>query len=134
MSDKKPQKPAAFIFGKRPETVTSAVKFTSVTGAEVDIECQFKYRTRKELAQLWDEISAPSGAAKQDAEDFSYERMFGAGMEIDAERTLKYLVGWPLEIALDAAGLIRLFDEEAGAAKAFWDAYRSVILAGRLGN
>ena len=54
MSENKPQKPAAFIFGARPETVTAAVKFTSVTGAEVDIECQFKYRTRKEFSKLWD--------------------------------------------------------------------------------
>ena len=59
MSENNPQKPAAFIFGSRPETVTATVKFTSVTGAEVDIECQFKYRTRKEFSQFWDEVAKP---------------------------------------------------------------------------
>ena len=134
MSDNKPQKPAAFIFGKRPETVTAPVKFTSVTGAEVDIECTFKYRTRKEFAQLWDEISSPSGAVNPEKEDFSYERMVSSGMDGDAKNTLKYLASWPLDLELNSENLVRLFDEESAVARHFWEAYRNATLHGRLGN
>lgn len=133
MSDKKPQKPAAFIFGKRPETITAAVKFTSVTGAEVDIECQFKYRTRKEFSALWDEISGPVEGQITD-EDFSYAKLTSKGLTIDADRTLKFLTAWPLDLELSQESVVQLFDEEPAAPGALWDAYRKTCLGVRQGN
>lgn len=127
------QKPAAFIFGKRPETITSAVKFTSVTGAQVDIECQFKYRTRKEFSKLWDEVSEPVTGNAAD-EDFSFAGLADKGLKVNAERTLQYLVGWPLELELNVESIIQLFDEEPDAPGAFWDAYRLALTKGRQGN
>ena len=133
MSENKPQKPAAFIFGARPETVTAAVKFTSVTGAEVDIECQFKYRTRKEFSKLWDEVAEPVMGNATDP-DFSYAGLADKGLKVNAERTLQYLTGWPLELELNAENIIQLFDEEPDAPGAFWDAYRLALTKGRQGN
>lgn len=133
MSDNKPQKPPAFIFGKRPESVTAAVKFTSVTGAVVDIECTFKYRTRKEFSKLWDEISEPVTGDTTD-ENFSFASLADKGLKVNAERTLQYLSGWPLELELSAVNVIQLFDEEPDAPGAFWDAYRLAVTKGRQGN
>lgn len=134
MSDNKPQKPPAFIFGKRPETVTAAVKFTSVTGAEVDIECQFKYRTRKEFSQLWDELAEPvTGGAAADAMP-TFAQLADKGLKVNAERTLKYLSGWPLDLELNAENVLQLFDEEPDAPAAFWNAYRMACTEGRRGN
>lgn len=133
MSDKKPAKPPAFIFGKRPDTVTASVKFTSVTGVEVDIECQFKYRTRKEFSTLWDEVSEPVMGNVTDP-DFSYAGLANKGLKVNAERTLQYLAGWPLELELNAENIIQLFDEEPDAPAAFWDAYRQALTKGRQGN
>ncbi|WP_432490733.1 phage tail assembly chaperone, partial [Flavonifractor plautii] len=56
------------------------------------------------------------------------------GLEFSAERTLKYLVGWGVEIELNKAALVQLFDEEPNAAAAFWDAYRAALVDGRVKN
>ena len=133
MTDSTATKPPAFIFGKRPKTITAPVKFTSVTGAEVDIECTFKYRTRKEFSQLWDEIAEPVVGDSTDP-DFSFAGLADKGLKVNAERTLKYVTGWPLELELNAENIIQLFDEEPDAPGAFWDAYRQALTKGRQGN
>lgn len=134
MSDTKKQKPAAFIFGARPESVTATVEFTSVTGAEVKIDCTFAYRTRKEFGVMWDEIADSKIPALADGEVFSFARLADQGMDVNAERTLKYLKGWPLELEVNKANLVQLFDEEPAAPSAFFEAYRAACTEGRLGN
>lgn len=132
MTDKK--KPAAYIFGARPETLSASVKFKSVTGVDVDILCQFKYRDRVEFAAFWDEISDTKLPDLKDGEKFSFERLAGQGLESTATRTLQFLQSWPLELAVNQDNLIRMFREEPAAAGAFWDAYRGACAEGRLGN
>lgn len=130
----KKQKPASFIFGERPESITAPVQFTSVTGIEVDIQCTFKYRTRKEFGALWDEISDVKMPELAEGEKFSFENLADQGIEINAERTLKYLAAWPLDQELSKENIVQLFDEEPGAPAAFWNAYRKASTEGVLGN
>lgn len=132
MTDKK--KPAAYIFGARPETLSAPVQFKSVTGVDVDIVCQFKYRDRVEFAAFWDEISDAKAPELKEGEKFTFERIAGQGLSISAERTLKFLHAWPLELDVNKANLMRMFREEPAAAGAFWDAYRGACAEGRLGN
>lgn len=133
-STTKPEKPAAYIFGERPETLSAHVKFKSVTGTDVDIECQFKYRDRVEFAAFWDEISDAKPPELKDGEQFSFERLAKHGLEASAERALQFLKAWPLELELNKENLMRLFLEEQVAAAAFWEAYRKVSTEGRVGN
>lgn len=130
----KSSKPAAFIFGTRPENITAPVKFQSVTGAFVDIPCQFKYRTRKEFSALWDKLVKPLGADQIQPEDFSFARLADRGLRHAAESTLEFLSDWPLEIELNVDNIVRLFDEEPAAQEAFWNTYRLASNEGRLGN
>lgn len=134
MSETKKQKPAPFIFGARPASITAPVTFKSVTGAEVDIECTFKYRTRKEFSVLWDEISDVQMPELAEGEKFSFARLANQGLEVNADRTLKYLAGWPLELPISKANLMQLFDEEPAAPAAIWEAYRRACTEGVLGN
>ena len=132
MTDKK--KPAAFIFGARPEFITAPVEFKSVTGADVKIDCKYTYRTRKEFATLWDEIADVKMPELPEGEKFSFARLADQGIDINAERTLKYLTGWPLELEITKENLAQLFNEEPAAPTAFWDAYRKACTEGVLGN
>lgn len=134
MTDTNNTKPPAFIFGARPKTVEARVIFKSVTGAEVDIPCQFKYRTRKEFAQLWDKLAEPMQSDQANTGDFSFSSLADKGLQVNAERTLEYLTGWPLDLELSADNVIRMFDEEPAASEAFWNAYRGACTEGRLGN
>lgn len=128
------QKPPAFIFGARPETVAATVSFVRVTGDVIDLDCKFHYRTRREFSALWDEVSDAKIPQVAEGEKFSFAGLADRGLEFSVERTLKYLAGWDLEIEFDKAALLDLFDQEPNAAAAFWDAYRGAILEGRVKN
>ena len=133
-ADEAGKKPPAFIFGARPETITAPVSFVRVTGEVAEMDCKFKYRTRREFGELWDEVSNANVPPPADGEKFSFANLADRGLEFSAERTLKYLVGWGVEIELNKAALVQLFDEEPNAAAAFWDAYRAALVDGRVKN
>lgn len=128
------QKPPAFIFGDRPDTITAPVSFVRITGAVFEMDCQFKYRTRKEFGALWDEVSDAQAPQPVDGEKFSFASLADRGLDFTVERTLKYLSGWGLDIELDKASLRQLCDEEPNAAPAFWEAYRAALVDGRVKN
>lgn len=133
-ADEAGKKPPAFIFGARPETITAPVSFVRVTGEVAEMDCKFKYRTRREFGELWDEVSNANVPQPAEGEKFSFANLADRGLEFSAERTLKYLVGWGVEIELNKAALVQLFDEEPNAAAAFWDAYRAALVDGRVKN
>lgn len=129
------QKPPAFIFGARPVTVESDVKFKSVTGIDVDITCQFKYRDRKEFAALWDSLMGLKAApVPPRPEEATFEALADRDIKTHAEQALEYLSGWPLELPLNKQSLEQMFTEEPRAAGAFWEAYRRVCIEGPLGK
>ena len=130
----KKQKPDSFIFGARPETLTADVKFTSVTGVEVDMACTFVYRDREEFGALWDEIADAKLPELPEGEKFTFERLAKEGVEFSADRTMKFLLGWPLDLEFCRENVLRMFREETTAAAAFWEAYRGACTEGRLGN
>ena len=147
---KKTDKPAAFVFGKRPETISGTVEFPLPDGTSAKLDCKFKYRTRKEFGALWDEIAGASLAvgapqpdaskdeADKDAEDapkFTFAGMFERGDEANADNALKYLAAWNEEHpALTKDTLTELFDQAPAAPAAIWNAYRQLCTTGRLGN
>lgn len=145
MTTKKTDKPAAFVFGKRPETIAGTVEFPLPDGTSAKLDCKFHYRTRKEFGALWDEISGASlamaapqsdaGQADADTPKFTFAGMFERGDEANASNTLKYLAAWNEEHpALTKDTLVELFDQAPAAPAAIWDAYRQLCTTGRLGN
>lgn len=129
--------PPAFIFGNRPEFIEGVVKFPLPDGTEADVKTKFAYRTRKEFGALWDEIAASGQelAKPEEGEVITYEGMMGKGNASNAKNAIKYILGWEgVPVELSAQSLEQLFDEAPAAANAFWEAYRTVILSGRLGN
>ena len=136
MSTKKNADKPAFILGKRPETISDTIEFPLPDGTTAKVPCDFKYRTRKEFGQLWDQISAGAGeAVKVDGEKFTFEGMFARGDAVNAENALEYLASWPDTMpALTKETLIELFDQAPAAPAAFWNGYRDLCTKGRLGN
>ncbi|UBB16133.1 phage tail assembly chaperone [Comamonas odontotermitis] len=133
-TETKKQKPAAFIFGARPESIPGTVEFTSVTGQEVKLECQFIYRTRKEFAQFWDQLAEAKVNGFEEGEKFSFAKLADQGIEANAKRTMQFVKSWPLDLELSQKNLEQLFDEEPEAPSAFWEKYRAMCTEGRLGN
>lgn len=141
------KKPAAFILGKRPETITATVPLTLPTGEINAIKCQFKYRTRSEFGQFWDSLTGPkpqvpspdAGQEQPEQPAPPPERLtFSAALDdanrINVDNTLQFLVGWNLEHDLSPENLHQLFDEVPAAASELFEAYRAAVVQGRLGN
>lgn len=136
MTTKKTQ-PAAFILGKRPEFLLSTVKFPLPDGTEAAVEVKFTYRTRTEFGALWDEVAASGQtlAAPVEGEAVTYAGLMGKGNAANAKNTMQFLASWEgVPVDLNEANLEQLFDEAPAASPAFWEAYRSAVLSGRLGN
>lgn len=133
-ADTPKQKPAAFIFGERPSTITGPVAFTSVSGQEVDMECTFVYRTRAEFAQFWDEVQQTKVEEFGEGEEFTQKKLTDRLHNLLADRALMYLKAWPLEIELSHENLVALFDQEPSAPAAFFNAYQLACQYGRQGN
>lgn len=60
---------------------------------------------------------------------FSFAGLADKGLKVNAERTLQYLVGWPLELELNVESIIQLLQFDAPGA--FWDAHRLALTKGR---
>ena len=135
-TETKKQKPAAFIFGARPESIPGTVEFTSVTGQDVKLECQFIYRTRKEFGEFWDKILGANASSANSGELFSHAKFADQTIETNADRISQVLKSWPLDLPLNRETLLQMFDEEPEAAGAFWDKYTQLCFAGiqRQGN
>lgn len=130
------KEPAPFILGKRPESISDTIEFPLPDGTDAKIPCQFKYRTRKEFGDLWDQITAEAGeSVKIDGDKFSFAGMFERGDAVNAANALEYLMGWPDTMPpLTKETLIELFDQAPAAAQAFWNGYRDLCTKGRVGN
>jgi len=130
------KEPAPFILGKRPESIPGTIEFPLPDGTDAKIPCRFKYRTREEFGDLWDEITEGAGGGVQlDGEKFSFAGMFKRGAAANADNVLKYLVGWADDMPpLSKETLIAVFDQAPASAQAFWDGYRQLCTTGRVGN
>lgn len=128
------KKPAAYIFGERPDLITAPVEFTSVTGAEVSMECTFVYRDREEFAAFLDLVSAMNVPDPKEGEAATFERLAKASNNVLADRVMQFLKGWPLDLEFNRANVLRLLREESAAFKALFEAYRTACDEGRRGN
>lgn len=133
--------------GKRPKSFKRVVSFPMLDGTTGTIECQFKYRTRKEFGQFIDgiteaaralgkqaEAEAAERADDQDPKPFSLAEHLEKTVGASADYTLQILDGWNLDYPLNKETLEQLSDELPGAMAAITETYRAAINEGRLGN
>lgn len=135
--------------GNRPKSFKRVVSFLMLDGTTGTIECQFKYRTRKEFGQFIDGITeaaraqgkladeerqAAGLADGQETKPFSLAEHLEKTVGASADYTLQILDGWNLDYPLDKDTLEQLSDELPGAMAAITEAYRAAINEGRLGN
>ncbi len=136
---------AKIILGKRPEFFKKAVKFPMLDDTIGIIECQYKYRTRKEFSEFVDarvklELDAATAAAAAIApadDDGTGPPMVLSTVRLNEGRAayiLDILKGWNVEAELNLENVIQLVDELPAAAVAIIETYRLAVHEGRLGN
>ncbi|MEH6434284.1 phage tail assembly chaperone [Massilia sp. DD77] len=142
------------VLGKRPKNFKKEVSCKMLDGSAGCMEVTYKYRTRKELAELTDDLQA----RLKDEANAEIER-FKAAMEkakADGEKipeftltqteivnrqsaiTVEYILAiveeWNLDAPFDKDGVTELVDTLPAMVEALKDDYRAAINEGRLGN
>lgn len=126
---------AKITLGKRPEVVTSIVRFKDLDGSDVAIECQYKYRNKTEFGKLQDEVFEIKSLQAPDAPPIDGQAgVMQLGIERQAAYLQRLLAGWNLDLPLDSDNLVALCNETPGAALAIIEGYRLAMVEGRLGN
>jgi hypothetical protein len=126
--------------GARPEHFTRMVKFPMVEGGTGQIQCKFKYRTRKEFAKFLDTLVADAKAqselkANDEAEAvFSVIDMVSKTVSANAKYIAQVLDGWDLDEDLTPENIEQLADEQPAAVSAIMETYRAAIADGAAKN
>lgn len=136
------------ILGKRPTSFKRSISFPMIEGGEGCMDLDLKYRTRKELAALTDEIQA-AGKAQAEADYDAAKAKIEAGavievltqtdlLERDITLQVDYVMqvvdGWNLDEEFSRAAVEQLADEVPAAIGAIIETYRKAVNEGRSGN
>jgi hypothetical protein len=134
--------------GARPKTFVRTITFPMVEGGEGCMELTFKYRSRKELAKLTDEVQA-AAQAQHDAdiaaikakaeksepiEPLKQVDLLDRDVSLQVDYLMQVVEGWNLDEKFDRAAVEQLADEVPAAIGAAIETYRKAINEGRLGN
>jgi Phage tail assembly chaperone len=123
--------------GARPESFTHPVEVKLHDGETGVIKMTYIYRTRKQFANLVDDIfeeakmKQPVGDAQM---DLSMSKFIAERDGTSIEYIMRIATGWDLESEFNRENVTQLCDELPGVALAVIDAYRAASLEGRLGN
>jgi hypothetical protein len=123
---------AKLVLGQPPKSFKRNVTFKLIDGSDAVIECEFKYRTRKEFGSFIDGVF--TDADEPATGEFSMKKLMERTSLKNAEYLAEVLEGWNLDVDLDKTALEQLADEVPSAVAAIMEAYRTGVLEGRLGN
>lgn len=142
MSTKNPK----FAFGKTPEIFKRTVEVIDIEGGVSEIEFTFKYRTKKQFAELLDEgikaTKAEHAANVPESEkegldaisDQFYSDLIAKNDKKSAEHVLKIAKGWDLADEFTVDKLMQLENDYPGSLQAIAQTYAKAVSEVRTKN
>ncbi len=142
MSTKNPK----FAFGKTPDTFPRTVEIIDIEGGVSEIEFTFKYRTKKQFAELLDEgikaAKAEHAASVPESEkegldaisDQFYSDLISKNDKKSAEHVLKIAKGWDLADEFTVDKLMQLENDYPGSLQAIAQTYAKAVSEVRTKN
>lgn len=138
-------KPVRIRLGQRPGSFRRLVEFPMHDGTTGCMTVSYVYRTRREFAQLQDELQTPSeqpappaAADGERVEQPALAPFWSRVMDtVNADSVIyvmKIIDGWDLEVPFGSEAVAQLVDEMPNATRAICATYREAIVDGRLGN
>lgn len=119
------------VLGKRPKNFKSVITCQTADGESLSIEWSFQYRTKREFAELADEMFGKD-APTENAE--TMKAALEGSIEMQAKWIMKIADGWNLDVEMTRESVEQLCDEFPAHALETIGRYRQIILDGRLGN
>jgi hypothetical protein len=134
--------------GNRPKSFARTITFAMLEGGEGRMEVTYKYRSRKELAKLTDEVQAAAQAQheadieaikakaekKEPIEHLKQVDLLDRDISLQVDYLMQVVEGWDLDEKFDRSAVEQLADEVPAAITAAIETYRKAINEGRVGN
>ena len=121
--------------GKAPENFKCTVTFSKLDKTKVSIDLDFKYRTRKQYAELIDAVVKGEEDKKPKKDETkTFTELLEKGSNETIDFILNIATGWDLEDEFNRDNVAILVDEFPSATNEINEAYRVAILEGRLKN
>ena len=121
--------------GKAPVNFKCTVTFSKLDKTKVSIELDFKYRTRKQYAELIDAVVKGEEDKKPKKDE---TKTFTELLEKGSNETIDFILqianGWDLSDEFNRDNVAILVDQFPSATNEINEAYRVAILEGRLKN
>lgn len=119
-------------------TFKTKVSIPRVGGGVEEVEFDFRYRGRKELARMyasWSDRAQQNKATFEDAgDDMTLMDLTQAQIELEAEQVGDLVVGWGFNDTFNEESILALVETSAGASEAIVRAYQEAFVVARLGN
>jgi hypothetical protein len=141
--------------GNTPKTFKRTIEIVNIDGTVNTLDITYKYRTRRQFAELVDgqiaaakatadaEAAAAKAAGENDGDDSAPKaaepqktvaELVSEQFATDASAVLEIAEGWDLDDKFNADTLAQLEDENPGALFAITQAYRAAVVDVRVKN
>jgi Phage tail assembly chaperone len=125
---------AKVVLGKRPKTIDRTLTAKLPDGSTGEVPVSYRYRTRKEFAELIDATFGAAAGADGDAAPDTVAAGTERSLEANADYIAQIVDGWGLDAPFTRESILQLCDELPGVALAIMAGYREAVVEGRLGN
>lgn len=119
-------------------TFKKVVDIPRVGGTFIQVEFEFKYRGRKELATLfasWQErVKSDQARFEAQGESLTLIDITDAHIDRQIEQVTELVASWEFSSKVSPESIRELVETSAGAADAIVDAYQKAYVPARLGN
>ena len=117
-------------------TFKAEVEIPRVGFDPIQVDIEFKYRDRKELAKYYDKWNAERDAAAKEAmkDGATWEQATDRQIALESAQLKEIIVSWSFPEELSDESLTELVSTCAGAPAAVLDAYQAAYAVARRGN
>ena len=114
-------------------TFKSKVSIPRVGGSEIEVEFEFKYLTRKQLASIYEEWQAKL-AELNITDDTTLTELTDIEVELQIKQLKDIVIGWDFDDEFNDENIEQLVETSVFAAKTVIESYQEAYMKAKVGN
>ena len=114
-------------------TLKSKVSIPRVGGSEIEVEFEFKYLTRKQLAAIYEEWQAKLSELNI-TDDTTLTELTDIEVELQIKQLKDIVVGWDFDDEFNDENIEQLVETSVFAAKTVIESYQEAYMKAKVGN
>lgn len=114
-------------------TFKSKVSIPRVGGSEIEVEFEFKYLTRKQLAAIYEEWQAKLSELNI-TDDTTLTELTDIEVELQIKQLKDIVIGWDFDDEFNDENIEQLVETSVFAAKTVIESYQEAYMKAKVGN